>query len=68
MGLRLTEGIQFKNFAETVGRPLDDFVDSSRLARLVDGGFLVRNERALRATPRGRPVLNAVLAELLAGS
>ena len=67
MGLRLTEGIRFKNFVEAVGQPLDDFVDQGRLAALIDGGFLARDVSALRATPRGLPVLNAVLAELLAG-
>ena len=67
MGLRLTAGIQFKDFAEAVGRPLDDFVDHGRLADLIDGGFLARDVSALRATRLGRPVLNAVLAELLAG-
>ena len=66
MGLRLSEGILYPNFTETVGRPLDDFIDQGRLEGLVDGGFLVRDDGALRATAQGRPVLNAVLAELLA--
>ncbi len=67
MGLRLTAGIRFKDFAEAVGRPLADFVDHGRLAELINDGFLARDDRALRATRQGLPVLNAVLAELLAG-
>ena len=65
MGLRLTEGIHFANFENAVGRPLDDYIDLLALNRLLDGGFLARDRTALRATPEGRRVLNAVLADLL---
>jgi putative oxygen-independent coproporphyrinogen III oxidase len=65
MGLRLTEGVSLPAFAEAVGRPLAEHLASGRLERLVHGGLLVLDRTHLRATPRGRPVLDAVLGELL---
>jgi putative oxygen-independent coproporphyrinogen III oxidase len=66
MGLRLSEGVDPARFARETGRVLDDALDRDRLARLVDGGFLVRTgEGGVRATAQGRKVLNAVLGELL---
>ncbi|MFE1602916.1 radical SAM family heme chaperone HemW [Methylobacterium sp. ID0610] len=63
MGLRLTEGIDPARFAALSGRP----VDPERLGGLVREG-LVRVTQAGRiaATPKGAPVLNALVAELAA--
>ena len=66
MGLRLKEGVMRAAFTAHVGRPLEDFVDGGALGRLCDEGFLVLDEHALRATARGRAVLNAVLGALIA--
>ena len=65
MGLRIAEGIPHARFAERTGRTIADALDPTRLARLVDGGFLVLDARGLRATPSGRLRLNAVTAALL---
>jgi len=54
MGLRLTEGIL-----------LDTPLTPSRLAPLVEGGFLALAGNRLKATPAGRQRLNAVLARLI---
>lgn len=64
MGLRLSEGIAADAFARTTGRTIDDAF-SSALSVLIGDGFLVWDGRTLRATPRGRLVLNRVLAALL---
>ncbi|MEL7216472.1 MAG: coproporphyrinogen III oxidase, partial [Pseudomonadota bacterium] len=56
MGLRLREGVPLARIA-----PLD----TARVDQLVADGFLWRTETELGATPQGRPVLNAVLSELL---
>jgi oxygen-independent coproporphyrinogen-3 oxidase len=40
-------------------------LDSGRLARLREGGFLVLDREGLRATPSGQRRLNAVLGALL---
>ncbi len=66
MGLRLTEGIELADFARRLGRPLVAMVDEAGLRRLAEGGFLRLEGGRLAATERGRRVLNAVLAELLA--
>ena len=60
MGLRISEGIDLQAYARLSNRP----ISSGRIAALIDLG-LVRHENArLRATPAGRKILNAVIAEL----
>ena len=65
MGLRLADGIDARVFAERTGQTLTQTVDPVRLARLVDLGFVAAGDAGLRLTPKGRPLLNAVLAELV---
>ncbi len=65
MGLRLADGIDAEVFAARTGQPLAAGVDPVRTARLVELGFVAYDETGLRLTPRGRPLLNAVLAELV---
>jgi oxygen-independent coproporphyrinogen-3 oxidase len=64
MGLRLAEGIDATRFQRETGRDLDRALDAARLARMIEGGFVVREGSVLRATAQGRRVLNAVIAEL----
>lgn len=66
MGLRLTEGVAADRFRRRAGRPLDEVLDRRGIARLEEGGFVVWDGRRLAVTGRGRPLLDAVLAELLA--
>jgi oxygen-independent coproporphyrinogen-3 oxidase len=66
MGLRLAEGISRARFRAALGEEIETSLDPARLARLVDGGFLVLDAAGLRATPAGRLRLNAVLAALVA--
>ena len=56
-GLRLSAGID-ADLARTLPRDV--------VHEMIGGGFLELDGRGLRATPRGRPLLNAVLAKLLA--
>ena len=62
MGLRLGEGIELERYARLAGQP----VDSAKIDRLIAGGFLARSPDHARiaATPAGRRVLNALIAEL----
>jgi oxygen-independent coproporphyrinogen-3 oxidase len=62
MGLRLSEGIELERYARLAGQP----VDSEKVDRLIAGGFLARSPDHARiaATPAGRRVLNALIAEL----
>lgn len=63
MGLRLTEGVDLTRHAALAGRPLD----SGRIAMLQQEGLVaMRGNRHLVATPRGRLVLNALVAALAA--
>ncbi|MBK3399503.1 MULTISPECIES: radical SAM family heme chaperone HemW [Methylobacterium] len=63
MGLRLREGIDPARYAALAGRPLDP----ERIAGLVGAGLVARApDGRLAATPKGAPVLNAVVAELAA--
>jgi putative oxygen-independent coproporphyrinogen III oxidase len=63
MGLRLREGIDPARYAALAGRPLDP----ERIAGLVAAGLVARTpDDRLAATPKGAPVLNAVVAELAA--
>ena len=65
MGLRLTSGIQAARYKELAGAGLNE----ARLETLVAEGLLERREDSgtVRATARGKRVLNAVIA-YLAGS
>ncbi len=65
MGLRLAEGVWFENFSAAIGAPITDFLDQPRLGRLIDAGLMEMDERRLRATDRGRLVLNSLLPEIL---
>lgn len=59
MGLRLTEGVDLAAIEQKRG-PL------SRIETLEAQGFITRSEGRIKATPRGRLVLNAVLKQLVA--
>ena len=55
MGLRLSEGVDLPAAA----------VDLAAVARLADQGLLARDGDRLRATPRGRLLLDAILPEIV---
>ncbi|MBU0725579.1 MAG: radical SAM family heme chaperone HemW [Alphaproteobacteria bacterium] len=65
MGLRTVEGVPTERFLRETGQPLESALDSARLTRLVEGGFLIADASGLRATAEGRQRLNAVLPALL---
>tara|TARA_R110002110_G_scaffold3421_2_gene17355 strand:- start:3086 stop:4258 length:1173 start_codon:yes stop_codon:yes gene_type:complete len=64
MGLRLTDGIDRDQFARIVGRPLEAYVDSAKVAQLSDAGLLESDKRGLRATKDGIQRLNAIIAAI----
>ena len=65
MGLRLSAGIGRARFRAVVGREIEETLPPSRLAPLVEAGFLELDELGLRATDEGRQRLNALLPRLL---
>lgn len=61
MGLRLTSGIdlvRYENIAKTA-------IDCKIIDQLIEIGMVEANDNRLSATPSGRPVLNAIIRELL---
>lgn len=61
MGLRLSDGIHLGR----LGDIHSELLDEKRLAELAELGLLERNGTRLRTTRSGRPLLNAILRELL---
>ncbi|MGB9152319.1 MAG: radical SAM family heme chaperone HemW [Alphaproteobacteria bacterium] len=64
MGLRLTEGIDLEKWMKKFATPLPHFLNPERSARLKQEGYIVEDEKTLRATPTGLQRLNAVLGYL----
>ena len=60
MGLRIAEGIDLTRYAALAGRE----IDSNKIAGLKSLGLIKREGTRLRATPDGRKLLNALIAEL----
>nr|WP_255536319.1 radical SAM family heme chaperone HemW [Pacificimonas pallii] len=65
MGLRLAEGISSEDFARRTGQPLFDTICEAAAHRLGDAGLIEMSAEHFRLTPRGRPLLDAVLRELM---
>lgn len=66
MGLRLSEGVPESRIQAITGTGFDATFDTDRLDALVENGFILRSDSAIKATPRGRARLDAVIAHLLA--
>jgi len=66
MGLRLAEGIDREAFRHRTGLALNEAIKPAALSPLVEAGYLQSDARGLRASLTGMPVLNALLAALLA--
>ena len=64
MGLRLTEGLDAVAVARRFG--LASIVDWARVERLVDSGHLTSDGSRIILTPRGRLLLDRILAEIAA--
>lgn len=65
MGLRLRQGIDLKSFESRVGQKIDNFIDDQYLQRLFELGYMEMDDRRLRATALGMPLLNGLLGQIL---
>ena len=65
MGLRLREGIARANLRHKFGLEVETAFSADALSALLAGGFLLLDDRGLRASAKGRLRLDAVLARLL---
>lgn len=59
MAMRLAEGMELRRFFDKGGR-----LDEQRTERLVSDGLLDRQDGRIRATAKGRPVLNYLLRSM----
>ncbi len=62
MAMRLAEGADLSRYARLAGAPIAD----ARIQPLIEDRLAERSGDRLAATERGRPVLNAILRQLLA--
>lgn len=60
MAMRITEGINLNRHSELSGTS----IDPAKIVALENLGMIARDGACLHATPRGRPILNAVIREL----
>nr|WP_221240548.1 radical SAM family heme chaperone HemW [Sphingobium boeckii] len=66
MGLRLREGVDLARIAGVTGIAEDTLVDGTAVARLEGHGLMRRAGSALMVTDQGMPVLDRILAEIVA--
>lgn len=66
MGLRLREGIDLESLANRFGMASTRLVNEERIARYRDQNLLWQENGRLGVTAKGRPVLDALLAEIVA--
>jgi oxygen-independent coproporphyrinogen-3 oxidase len=66
MGLRLLEGIDETAFAARTGIALNTVISATGLAETTRLGLVARENGRLRLTEAGQPLLNAVIARLMA--
>lgn len=66
MGMRLTRGIAYDDFAQRTGVSLQNHVGKHTLDSLVRHGLIEASETHLQATRKGRLLLNSLTAALLA--
>ena len=65
MGLRLTRGLDEADLVRAGGCGWDALAATGGFDAMIAAGFLERRGKRVRASPAGRPVLNAVLRQLL---
>jgi oxygen-independent coproporphyrinogen-3 oxidase len=66
MGLRLKEGIDAAHFASRTGVMLTNMLNPLKLAHLQQEGFITWDGQHLTATPQGWPLLNTLIAQIIA--
>ncbi|MDE0932867.1 MAG: radical SAM family heme chaperone HemW [Novosphingopyxis baekryungensis] len=65
MGLRLREGVRLDVMASRFGFAPDELVDFNAVSRLQGHGLLMRNGPHLALSEAGRPLLDAILADIV---
>ena len=68
MGLRLVEGVDLDRFEKRFDIPRKALIDQGKLAHLEAIGLIWQQTDRIGVTPAGRPLLDAVLGELVASA
>jgi putative oxygen-independent coproporphyrinogen III oxidase len=66
MGLRLHEGVDLADIAQRTGICADQLIDNGAAAMITDLGMLRRDGDRLTVTPKGMPLLDAILPKIVA--
>ncbi len=66
MGLRLSEGVDLADIAARTGFPQDRLIDPAAAAKIAALGMLTRDGQYLTITPKGMPLLDAILPQIVA--
>ncbi len=65
MGLRLAEGVDLASFTERFGMVRSQFMDDKAVGHLVQLGLLAECSGRLIVTPKGMPLLDAILPKVV---
>ena len=65
MGLRKNNGINFNEFMKNCGVSFFDIIDEKKLKNMVDNKFLILSESVVRASVKGRNLLDAIIREII---
>lgn len=65
MGLRLAEGIKLNRLSERTGVAAADLLDMNAIDRIGQLGLITRNSDHVTVTPRGMPLLDAILPQIV---
>ncbi len=66
MGLRLGEGVDLSDIAKRTGIKQGCLIDADAAAKIVSLGMLIQNTDRLTITPKGMPLLDAILPQIVA--
>lgn len=66
MGLRLKEGIDLDRLSQETGKPWQEILPPSKIQKMEEEGYLIKDSDQLMATQEGRQRLNSLLSYLLA--
>ncbi len=66
MGLRLDEGVNLLEIAEKCGVKKIDLIDKMAVSKLIKLDFITLSGDHLRVTPKGMPLLDAILPQIVA--
>jgi coproporphyrinogen III oxidase-like Fe-S oxidoreductase len=66
MGLRLGEGVDLSNIAKRTGIVQAQLIDAGAAAKIASLGMLIQNAGRLTIMPKGMPLLDAILPQIVA--